>query len=217
MKKRTNEIQVDEIAPRHVGTEGVEELWWVRVDVKAFRGPLAEWISDKDSFLKNVKQKRLVIQAGGNCGMYARFYGNYFEDVYTFEPEPNNFKCLQLNCTGSKYHIYNVGLGKTMGTADIIHPKGKKRTNMGVWQTIENPDGAVKLITIDSLNLPYCDLIHLDIEEFEPMALEGAQQTIKKFRPVIILEEGHGGEVAERFGYKLSEKMTRDWIYLYDK
>ena len=149
--------------------------------------------------------------------MYARFYGNYFEEVYTFEPEPNNFRCLRLNCTDIKYHIYNVGLGKTISNADIIHPKGKKRSNMGVWQTIENPDGAVKLITIDSLNLPYCDLIHLDIEEFESMALEGAQQTIEKFRPVIILEEGHGGEVAERFGYKLSEKMTRDWIYLYDR
>jgi FkbM family methyltransferase len=203
------------ISLRKVGVEGIDELWWVNSDIKAFKGPLAEWISDSDNFLKNVKEKKLVIQAGGNCGMYARFYGNYFESVYTFEPEPDNFKCLSLNCKDSKYHVYNVGLGKTLGNADIVHPKGKKRSNGGVWQTIENPDGNVILITIDSLNLQRCDLIHLDIEEFEPMALEGAQNTIEKFKPVLILEEGHGGEVAEKFGYKLSEKMTRDWIYLY--
>lgn len=217
MKKQSKIYpNTDTISKRKVNVEGVEELWWVNVDTKAFRYPLEEWIKDKNNFLKNVKQRRLVIQAGGNCGMYARFYGNYFDKVYSFEPEPNNFRCLKLNCTDEKYEIYNVGLGKSNGNALVIHPSNNKRTNMGVWRTIENPQGNVRLISVDSLNLPYCDLIHLDIEEFEPFALAGAEKTIKKHKPVIILEEGHGEDVAMSYGYKLVQKCTSDWIYLYE-
>lgn len=36
-------------------------------------------------------------------------------------------------------YTFNIGLGKNFGHADINHPEGKKRSNMGVWQTIENP------------------------------------------------------------------------------
>jgi FkbM family methyltransferase len=216
MKKNKNNIQLDDISLRRVGAEGIDELWWVTLDVKAFKGPLEEWVSDKDSFLKYVKNRKLVIQAGGNCGMYARFYGNYFNEVYTFEPQPNNFKCLSLNCNENKYHIFNAGVGKSFGKADIVHPKGKKRSNMGVWQTVDNPNGEIQIITIDSLNLVNCDLIHLDIEGYEPFALEGAKKTIEKYRPVVILEEGHGGSVIESYGYKLKEKLTRDWVYVYE-
>lgn len=208
-------FDTSEISLRKVGIEGIEELWWVNIDTKAFLSPLSDWINDRDAFLKFVKEKRLVVQAGGNCGMYARFYGNYFDQVYTFEPHPDNFRCLQLNCTDKKYHVHNVGLGKDFINATLKHPSTKKRRNMGVWQVQEDPEGSIKIITIDSLNLPRCDLLHLDVEEFEPNVLQGAEKTIAKYKPVIILEAGHGGDVAESYGYQLVEKLTTDWLYLH--
>lgn len=86
---------------------------------------------------------------------------------------------------------------------------------MGVWQVQEDPEGSIKIITIDSLNLPRCDLLHLDVEEFEPNVLQGAEKTIAKYKPVIILEAGHGGDIAESYGYQLVEKLTTDWLYLH--
>lgn len=215
MKKR--KIDESHISLRKVNYEGIEELWWVTIDQKAFSSPLRDWKNDKDIFLSYVKEKKLLVQAGGNCGMYARFYGNYFDKIYTFEPNPNNFKCLQLNCTEEKYIIHNVGLGKEDGNADLMHPSGLKRRNMGVWQTVENADGDVTLITIDSLNLERCDLIHLDIEGFESNALIGAKQTIEKYKPIIILEAGHGSEVAESYGYEIVYKGTSDWIMIHEE
>ena len=41
---------------------------------------------------------------------------------------------------------------------------------------------------IDDLNLPILDLIHLDIEGYEKKALTGGIQTIKRCKPVIVLE-----------------------------
>ncbi len=200
---------------RIVNHEGVTELLWITLDSKAFSGPLRDWSIDRDNFLKYVKEKNTIIQAGGNCGMYARFYGNYFETVYSFEPDPSNYHCLQYNCQGEKYHLYNVALGKEKGKATLQFPK-KKFRNAGIWQVVEDQDGNVDIITIDSLNLKNCNLMHLDVEGYESNVLLGAKNTIEKFHPVIILEAGHGSEIAETYGYQVIEKLTTDWIMLHE-
>jgi FkbM family methyltransferase len=43
-------------------------------------------------------------------------------------------------------------------------------------------------VSIDSLKLPKLDFIKLDIEGYEPLAIEGAINTIKKYKPTIALE-----------------------------
>jgi FkbM family methyltransferase len=202
-----------EISLRPVNHEGISELWWVSQDAKAFLGPLNDWKNDRDKFLHYVKNKNTVVQAGGNCGLYARFYGNYFNTVYSFEPNPDNFSCLRLNCSDTKYHLYNVALGEKFGKAELYFPK-KKFKNAGAWKIQLNDSGYVDVITIDSLNLDSCDLMHLDVEEFEPYVLRGALETIKKFNPVIILENGHGHEVVLPLGYKIVEKLTSDWVLI---
>lgn len=203
------------ISLRSVNYEGIDKLWWVTQDVKAFNGPLLDWKNDKDHFLKYVKNKNTIVQAGGNCGLYARFYGNYFETVYTFEPDPSNFSCLKLNCEDEKYKIHNVALGEMPGKAKLKFPK-KKFKNAGIWQVVLDDSGDVEVITIDSLNLETCDLIHLDVETFEPFVLRGAIETIKKFYPVIILECGHGHEVVLDLGYTIKEKLTSDWVLVHE-
>lgn len=203
------------ISQRPVNYEGIDTLWWVTTDRSAFNGPLRDWVNGKDSFLKYVKEKKLVIQAGGNCGMYARFYGNYFEEVYSFEPSNVNFLCLERNCQGKKYHLYPVAVGEQSGNGMLTMPK-RRFKNTGVYQVIEKSDGDIPIISIDSLRLDRCDLIHFDIEGFEPHALRGARETIEKYKPVIILEAGHGAEVIISLGYRLVEKLDMDWIFIYE-
>jgi hypothetical protein len=53
--------------------------------------------------------------------------------------------------------------------------------------------------TLDSLNLPALDLLYLDIEGFEMMAIIGGLETIVKFKPVIAIEDKG---LSERYGYK---------------
>jgi len=96
--------------------EGVESLLWISADRGAFgntrNGPLNEWLANSADFMKHVTDFSLVIQAGGNCGMYARFYGNYFDNVISIEPDKDNFHCLSVNCSGEKYQLHNAALGK---------------------------------------------------------------------------------------------------------
>lgn len=69
-------------------------------------------------------------------------------------------------------------------------------------------DGDIPIITVDSLQLDACDLLCLDIEGSEPLALRGAEQTIRKFRPVIMFEEKG---LSERY-YGIPRNSAEQWV-----
>jgi hypothetical protein len=55
---------------------------------------------------------------------------------------------------------------------------------------------------LDSLNIPACDLIQLDVERYEYNVLVGAKNTIEKYKPVISAEvhtSGKGDEELLQF------------------
>lgn len=66
---------------------------------------------------------------------------------------------------------------------------------------------------IDDLGLEECDLIHLDIEGYEEKALEGAIETIKKFKPTIVTEHSRGEKMLVDLGYELKKKLRMDTLF----
>lgn len=202
---------------RDVGHENVDQLMWVTEDKGGFGnekdGPLFDWIEGKDKFLQHIKQFNVVIQAGGNCGMYPRFYKNYFKHVYSFEPDDTNFYCMSVNCTGSGYHLYHGGIGDNIGSLTLV--KGHNK-NVGTHKIQDQP-GDVKMYRIDDINVEHCDLIHLDIEGFEERALIGARRTIEKFFPVIITERARGKDWLAKYGYVEKYKLKMDSVFVRDE
>ena len=72
--------------------------------------------------------------------------------------------------------------------------------------------GIVPVILLDDFALDGCNLIHLDVEGYEAMALLGAESTIKKYHPVIVVElNGHG----EKFGWsdQKTTELIESWGY----
>lgn len=124
----------------------------------------------------------IVVQAGGNCGFYVKQYAELFETVYTFEPNPQNFFCLTNNVQESNVVKFQACLGDKNKSVGLTY----KKANAGVSRV--HGDGIFPTIKIDDLMLPGCDLIHLDIEGYEFFALRGAIETIKQYKPLIVLE-----------------------------
>lgn len=197
-------------AQRHVGIEGVGSLLWPVSDHGAFNGPLQDWIEGRDFFMQLVQKKGVVVQAGGNCGMYPVFYSKYFEKVYTFEPDEDNFHCLEENCKNIPNIVYTKGgLGRSNQSLTL---EKASDYNVGEHRIVDHP-GSIPMFTIDNLNLPRLDLLHLDIEGFETQALIGAIKTIHKFKPIIITERSHGYEVIQRLGYTPAKTLRMDTIF----
>ena len=168
--------------------------------------------------------KKVVVQAGGNAGMYVKFYQDIFETVYTFEPDPINFYCLVKN-TGNNVIKFQSCIGNTRGTVELS-PISLKRANTGGF--FVNGQGKIPVLKIDDLGLDCCDLIHLDIEGFEGHALLGAEETIKKFHPIIAVELAEHGEkfgwpdskireLLLSYGYQEEEKVRGDFVFKFKK
>lgn len=130
-----------------------------------------------------LKHTNIAVQAGGNGGLMVQPLAETFKYVYTFEPEPLNFYCLTHNITSTNVHKFQACLGDKPLTISL--------------DTIDNNDngaffisghGSIPVLRIDDLGLPGCDLIQLDIEGHEYHALLGGLNTIKKYKPLIVIE-----------------------------
>ena len=159
--------------------------WWPKHDVACWR-----YLSRRQDVPANVsaytEQQRVVVQAGGNAGMYVKKYEDIFDTVYTFEPDPINFYCLTKN-TSNRTIKFQGCLGNETNFVNLSYDETHhKKPNSGGYRV--KGIGNIPTLILDNFNLPIVDLIHLDIEGFEKFALLGAIETIKRCKPVIALE-----------------------------
>lgn len=165
--------------------EGRERnIKWSEKDVYCLPAIDRDWHTYSHMFLKYLTKTRVVIQAGGSGGLYPLYYSTIFDRVFTFEPDSVNFNCLVNNCTNNKIVKFNTALSDECGFVNIGNPDPE---NVGM-HTVGGGEIIVYAITIDSLKIPYVDLIHLDVEGYEANVLRGAIETIKANRPIVIAE-----------------------------
>jgi FkbM family methyltransferase len=195
--------------------DGVSDWVWVKEDEGAWLGPSKEWYDHKKTLLDNVPVRNVVIQAGGNCGLYPRLFANYFNRVYTFEPDPLNFHCLVNNCQQDNIIKFNCALGDENR---LVSVQRGHMGNVGTHTIGIKDNNIIPQITIDSLNVDCCDLIQLDVEGYEIKILNGAISTIDKYKPIITVENGFHPPIVTFFNqhnYESIGQIGSDTIYRY--
>ena len=89
----------------------------------------------------------------------------------------------------------NCGLGHkelicNLNSLDKVYDEGKNGHNkggIGIGQGGES----ITIKTLDSFDLPGLDFMKIDVEGAEGLVLQGAEQTIRKYRPVIFFEHNY--------------------------
>lgn len=183
------------------------------------------------------EKKDVVVQAGGNVGVFPIELSKTFKKVYTFEPDPSLFNLLLKNLEEhniTNVTAYNYALSNTSEQGDMEQPvKGYSMyKNAGSITFQKNSKGNISSIQLDAYNFGSVDLLYLDIEGHEYNALLGAEDTINKFKPVIVAENKglifnfseetdlNGSKkfrqaVQERFNYKLKDRLMRDDVFIF--
>lgn len=175
----------------------------------------------------HLKDNKVMVQAGGNCGMQITKFADFFDYVYTFEPEPKNFYCMNKNLVQKNVIKIQACIGDERGMVNLSPWGNKERGYESGGYHVGGSGGYIPTLMIDDLGLEQCDLIQLDVEGYQLKALKGAIQTIKKFKPVICTEhawiERYGGtsqditSFLKELGYFAEANYTSDTIYVHER
>lgn len=164
-----------------------------------------EWTeSEIDMMADFIVPKSIVIDAGAFIGThtvaFAKMAGLY-GFVYAFEPQRMIFNILCGNVALNNLlnvKCLNMGLSDIPGKAFIPLLDPSVEQNFGALDLGHFEEGdAVPITTIDSLNLRGCNLIKVDVEGMEAKVLKGGEKTIKKFKPILYVENNRN-ETSEK-------------------
>jgi FkbM family methyltransferase len=192
------------------------EWVWPAEDNGAWDGPVADFTMHFEKYKQHIRKWDVVVQAGGNCGLYPRLFAEHFKYVYTFEPDPLNFHCLVNNCQLDNVIKINAALGDSN---KLIRVQRAAMNNVGMHKvTTETPNDQelfIPMFTIDQLALTQCDLIQLDVEGYEANIIAGAFDTISRLKPLITCENGNNNiaEILAPYGYERVDQSHSDSYY----
>lgn len=146
-----------------------------------------------------VRHTNVVIQAGGHVGLWPLALSKVFNEVISFEPNQKNYEVALLNTSLQKnIKIYQAALSTMSGDKYLK----ENDSNTGGHYVTDNKGLKISCRSIDELNVSLCDAIILDIEGHELHALRGAEKTIDKFSPVLMLERK---DHSKKNGYSCKE------------
>lgn len=194
---------------------------WPEQDEKLVQ--VFEHVSDIDYIMQFVKTPLTCVQAGGAAGIWPLRFAMFFDDVYTFEPMLENREALYLNTIDAEnVHVSKCALSNVETKGEMVFDRTEHNNYGAVY--FKEGKGSVETTTIDLIGLGRCDLIQLDIEGYELEALKGAEETIKEFKPVIVLEEKPLPQLQgrdyraprkwlEQFGYKEVGAIHKDVVF----
>lgn len=147
-----------------------------------------------------LKENHVAVDVGANNGAYCYFFKEIkkAKTVFAFEPLPNLYK--KLTIWFKNINLFNLALSNKKEIAKIHIPiinnklyesRAKlddlKEVNETGFKEIE-----IKIDTLDNIlssqKIEQLDIIKIDIEGHEIKAIEGALNTIKIFKPYLLIE-----------------------------
>jgi FkbM family methyltransferase len=148
-----------------------------------------------------------VVEAGANIGAHTLILAQQVGPrgrVYAFEPQRVLFQTLCANMAlNSLTHVYcrQEALGAAAGTTYVPWLDYNAENNFGGLSLTHRQGEPVPVVPLDSLDLPRCDFLKIDVEGMELEVLRGASQTIQRFRPLLYVENDRPEQSAELIRY----------------
>ena len=159
-----------------------------------------EWAQNEISLLAEfIQPGSMVVDAGAFIGTHARAFSMLVGPsgrVLAFEPRQAIVNILAENAKLSPVDNISVigsALGEKSDTLIIPALDTHVKENMGALSlvSLNNQDELgeeVSITTLDACSLDRLDFLKIDVEGMELEVLNGAKQTVERFRPVIFAE-----------------------------
>ena len=164
------------------------------------------WIPDTDNWfwrdsyeqkhffetMRYIPNRGVALDIGAHVGIWSKRLSTIFKKVICFEPVRSHAECWRENCKDiSNLQMYEIGISNKSDIVDMC----VTQHNSGMSTLEFNPDRIktskitqVNTTTIDSYDFDEIDFIKVDTEGHELCVLEGAINTIIKYKPSIFIE-----------------------------
>lgn len=164
--------------------------------------------------LSLLKPNDTVLDVGGHIGWYSINIGKEFPKVkiHCFEPVKDTFQVLERNIEHNRVKnalLYNFGLYNENRNIDFYYFKGGSALSSPVDLLDMNGNKVkVKVKTLDSFVkesglIEGINFIKIDVEGCEFAVIKGGESTIRRFKPVIMIELVELW--AKKFNYSVNE------------
>lgn len=201
------------------------------------RDLIQSYLVDKNKFFefdqltcvdKYIKKGDVILDIGANIGNHSLYWASKgkAKKIYAFEPLPEIFDILktniEINNLQRKVIPFNIGLSnkKTSGRASVFGDN-----NIGGASICQDSGGNLKLERLDDIifDEEHIDLVKIDVEGHELYVLQGARNTLLKYKPVIYIEiwKENVAKVHDylaKIGYVLQEDIGgNNYLYVFKK
>ena len=175
----------------------------------------------------------VFLDIGGNIGLIsipvARFLQSKRGKVYTFEPQRIMYYMLAGNVVLNNLtnlYCYNLAVSDKEDWLAIPSVNYFDKNDFGTVTFVNSTivsdkfvgQEKVRTIVIDKLGLDRVDMMKIDVEGMEKNVINGAKETIAKFRPLIFVEhflarpEDRFNEFITNLGYNIHIADYQNWL-----
>lgn len=164
---------------------------------------VGEYAMEELEFLGNLVQSGdWIVDGGANIGCHSLHFSKRVGPqggVLAFEPQRLVFQILCANLALNEcenVHAFSEALGNSSDLAFVPRLDYSRPNNFG-GVSLSKTGEPVRQTRLDDLGLPRCRLIKLDVEGSEVEALLGMQQTVRRCRPLLYVENDRPERSAE--------------------
>jgi FkbM family methyltransferase len=160
-----------------------------------------------------IRNFRHAVDVGAHVGLWSRVLSRMFAKVTAIEPMPQCVECFEHNIRKEdrdRVVVHQCALGNAAGELKMHY----KSTNSGYTHAAANGEmwtAVAKMHRMDEFLLMNVDFLKIDCEGFEQNVVAGGEETIRRCKPTIIVEQKPG--VPQRYGFQQlgAVAMLQSW------
>jgi len=153
-------------------------------------------------------RRRTAVDVGAHVGQWSRVMAMDFDRVISFEPVGLYRECFVENMRDFPNHtLHALALGNHSGIVRLANLTPGRFGDTGVMADDDDSEAftTAPVEPLDDAYFETLDFVKIDCEGYELDVVKGAEATLAKHQPVVIVEQKPGH--AQRYGHEETEAV----------